>query len=348
MSSAGSTGLPDWQRAGDEPRPRALIRVEPEDFRVTEILNIDFDGQGEHDWLWIEKRLTNTEWLARQLSRFAGVVAKDVGFAGQKDRHAVTRQWFSVRRTSGAGYDWSTLDLPGVTILEIARHSRKLRRGAHRGNRFDLVLRDVAGDAEAGLQRIRNEGLPNYFGEQRFGHRGGNIEMARSLFGGRRLRRDKRSLAVSAARSLLFNDILAARVSDKTWNTLLPGDHAVLDGTHSHFEVLELDETLAQRCRDFDLHPSAPLWGKGAATVTAPAAERRVAALHADLAAGLEKLAVVARRALRVRAASLQWERQSDVLRLGFELPSGAFATAVLREVFDYEDSAVRISSVVA
>ncbi len=338
--------LPQWRRAGAEPLCAARIRVQPEDFCVDEILQIEFDGQGEHDWLWIEKRATNTEWLARQLSRFAGVVAKDVGYAGLKDRNAVTRQWFSVRRTSGAGYDWSALQLPDVRILDIVRHSRKLRRGAHRGNRFELVLRDLAGDPLPGLQRIKSQGLPNYFGEQRFGHAGGNIEMARSLFGGRRLRRDKRSIALSAARSLLFNDILAARIEEGTWNTLLPGDYANLAGTQSHFRVTELDSVLAQRCVDFDLHPCGPLWGRGAGDAASPEVERRIAAQHSGLCAGLEKMTDVARRALRIGVADLSWTQNADTLHLQFDLSSGSFATAVLREVFDYQDAALLSRSV--
>lgn len=342
-----SGGLPAWRRAGAEPLCAAQLRLLPEDFRVTEILDIELDGQGEHDWLWIEKRETNTEWLARQLSRYSGVVARDVGFAGQKDRHAVTCQWFSVRRVSGAGYDWSAFALPGVRIVKVARHSRKLRRGAHRGNHFVLTLKSLQGDPAPGLQRIHAEGVPNYFGEQRFGHHGSNVAMAHSLFGGRRLRRDKRSIAISAARSLIFNDILDARVADGSWNQLLPGDYALLDGTRSHFLVEQPDDTLAVRCRDFDLHPSAPLWGKGAISDTAPAIENTVAARHADLSAGLEKSAEVARRALRVGVGDLGWEQSGDTLRMEFSLPAGAFATAVLREVFAYEDCATRAASVV-
>lgn len=338
-------GLPQWPRAGVEPLCPAVIRMEPKDFLVSEILDIEFDGEGEHDWLWIEKEATNTEWLARQLARFTGVVARDVGYAGMKDRNAITRQWFSVRRVSGAGYDWSAFELPGVRVLEIVRHSRKLRRGAHRGNRFELTLKDVQGDAVPALQRIVTQGMPNYFGEQRFGRDGSNIELARALFAGRRLRRDKRSIALSAARSLLFNEILAARINDGSWNSLLPGDYANLAGTGSHFRVEQVDETLARRCRDFDLHPCGPLWGRGAGDAAAPQIERDVAAHYPELSSGLEKMTDVSRRALRVAVADLQWTQESSTVRLQFGLPSGAFATAVLREVFAYSDATVAVRS---
>ncbi|MBT8097340.1 MAG: tRNA pseudouridine(13) synthase TruD [Woeseia sp.] len=330
--------MPNWRRAGGAPVCQAKIRLAPEDFQVTEIIDIELDGLGEHDWLWVRKTNTNSEWLARQLARFAGIETRDVGFAGHKDRHAVTHQWYSVRRKTGAGYDWDVLHLPGVEVLKVARHSRKLRRGAHCGNRFDLLLRELQGDPQDALQRISGDGVPNYFGEQRFGRAGANISLARSLFGGRRLRRDKRSLALSAARSLIFNDVLAARVSDGTWNQLLPGDYAVLEGSRSHFKVESVDAALTRRCEDFDLHPSGPLWGKGAGMPDSLLIERTVARTHAELATGLEKFTEVARRALRLKVVGLEWALERDNLRMGFDLPSGAFATAVLREIADYKD----------
>ena len=160
--------LPDWARAhasvpldGRAPLIAATIRDKPEDFDVTEELDFEFSGDGEHDYLFVEKTNTNTEWLARQLAKFAEVAAKDVGYSGLKDRHAVTRQWFSVPRWNQP--DWSTFELGDVRILDQQRNLRKLRRGAHRRNRFRIVLRGAKKGSDTFQERlhlIKEEGVP--------------------------------------------------------------------------------------------------------------------------------------------------------------------------------------------
>ncbi len=304
------------------------------------MLDVEPSGDGEHDWLWLEKRAANTAWVARQLARIAGVPARDAGFAGMKDRHAVTRQWFSVRRPRGGNVDWRAADIPGVTVLDVRRHARKLKRGAHRGNRFDLLLRDLVGDPCPALARIAVQGVPNYFGEQRFGRGASNLGLIDELLAGRRLRREQRSIALSAARALLFNAVLDRRVETACWDRLLPGDLAILDGSSSHFSVSEVDAELARRCRDFDLHPSGPLWGRGEELSQRAAPEREALAAHADMAAGLERLCDAARRPLRLRVAELGFEHDGATLRVSFVLAAGGFATAVLREVVAYVDAA--------
>ena len=184
--------LPEWARAYGPPLVAATIRGEPADFVVTEILNLDFSGDGEHDWLWIEKTGANTAWVGEQLAKHAGVHPRDVGFSGLKDRHAVTRQWYSVRRPTGAGSNWGALDIDGVRVLEQHRHQRKLKRGAHRANRFRIALRggEVAAHSEqlvARLELIAAQGAPNYFGEQRFGRDGGNIAVGEAVLARRAL-----------------------------------------------------------------------------------------------------------------------------------------------------------------
>lgn len=330
-----ATGLPEWRRAGGTPAVTALVRASPEDFRVDEIIDFELDGGGEHDWLRIEKRGVNTAWLARRLAGFAGVPARDVGFAGMKDRHAVTRQWFSIRRPGGAKADWSAFREPGVRVLEIARHARKLKRGAHRGNAFELTLRELDGDAESRLAAIAARGVPNYFGEQRFGHAGGNLDLAASLFAGRRLPRERRALALSAARGFLFNEILAARVLAGTWDRLEAGDVAVLDGTGSVFDVTEPDAALERRAAELDVHPSGALWGRADDAAGSRILPSELAAVdaHATLTAGLERLARAGRRALRLKVADFEWTAERGVLLLRFRLTRGGFATAVLREV---------------
>lgn len=333
--------LPDWRRAHGGPVVAGRARSHADDFQVTEILGFDLSNDGEHDFLLIEKSNANTLWVARGLARQAGVPVRDVGYAGLKDRHARTIQWFSVRRATGAGTDWDSLDLPGVRVLQIGRNQRKLRPGAHTGNEFRIALRDVRGIDDrvaALLQNCRDLGVPNYFGEQRFGREFGNIALARAFFAGKRMKRDERSLAISAARSLLFNEMLERRVRAGSWNALLPGDVASLDGSGSVFAVDEPDDVLVRRCREFDIHPSAALWGKGepGSRFAVAELEKSVAAEHPDLAAGLEHHAEQSRRALRLRPGNFRWMLERDVLWLEFFLTSGGYATAVLREIADY------------
>jgi tRNA pseudouridine13 synthase len=334
----GGLALPDWRRAHGGPLLRAQLRSRPVDFQVEEKLGFELSGDGEHDCLWIEKTNANTAWVARGLARTAGVAIRDVGYAGLKDRAALTRQWFSVRRPSGAGTDWTALNLPGVQLLAVTRNLRKLRRGAHSGNGFRIALRGV-NRIDAALQelleRCRDLGVPNYFGTQRFGRDGGNIGLARAFFGGRRLRREERSMALSAARSLLFNRMLECRIAEGTWNVIQTGELVSLDGSGSLFAIEAPDQALLDRCRDLDVHPSAALWGRGDPGSRGSIAllEESVAREFPDLAAGLEKHADQARRALRLAVRDFRWSLDGDVLWLEFYLARGGFATAVLREV---------------
>ena len=295
----------------------AEIRSTPSDFQVTESLDIDFSDDGEHDWLWLEKTGANTTWVADQLARHAGVSSRDVGYAGLKDRHAVTRQWFSVRRLTGEGTDWDTIDIEGVTILERRRHQRKLKRGAHRNNVFRIALRgdDIETHRDELIERLRvisEQGVPNYFGEQRFGREGNNIALGEAVLAGRRVSRNKRSIGLSAVRSLQFNNELSARVDAGTWNQLLPGDTANLDGSGSVFDVDEPTDELTQRCTELDIHPCGVL----------PALE----------AAGVK----AASRPLRMRVDQLAWDFSAGALWIEFRLGKGSFATSVLRELVRY------------
>ena len=135
--------IPDWSRAFGKPLFQGLIKQAASDFEVTEVPGFSCSGDGEHDYLWIEKSGANTAWVARALARHAKITARDVGFAGMKDRHAVTRQWFSVRRPAG-GTDWESFAAEGVQLLDSDRHSRKLKRGAHRGKRSSAAHRGTA------------------------------------------------------------------------------------------------------------------------------------------------------------------------------------------------------------
>ena len=317
--------LPDWARAFGAPLFAATIRATPQDFQVTEELGFEFTGDGEHDYLWIEKTGTNTEWLARQLARFADVPAKDVGYAGLKDRHAVTRQWFSVPRWHSP--DWSALEVEGVKVLDVQRHNKKLRRGAHKANRFQIVLRGAGLHAHAEavqkrVQVIREQGVPNYFGKQRFGRDGNNVSLADAWASGKRLPRHKRSLAISTARSYMFNNYLDTRVRAGTWNTILPGDKANLDGTGSIFDVDDVDEEIERRCSEMDIHPTGELAGDGSTGSN----DAWIAAL------GIARVEP-GKRSLRLNVATLSGSIHQDAVELSFSLGRGAFATSVLREL---------------
>ena len=341
MTVSGPLTLQDWLRAHGEPVFHGVIRQSCSDFEVSERLGFEPSGSGEHDFLRIEKTDANTAWVARRLARHAGIPPGDVGVAGMKDRRAVARQWFSVRRTSATGTDWDGFAAPGVRILEVCRHDRKLRRGAHRSNRFRITVRArgiPAAALEERLATIRTKGVPSYFGEQRFGRDGGNLVMARRLFRGERLPRGRRGIALSAARALVFNHVLQRRVGDGTWDRVLPGETACLEGSNSLFTVSDVDDELRRRCRALDVHPGGPLWGRGAPSSTGIVRELElaIAGRDGDLAAGLDRCTEESRRALRLVEHDLAWEVRTASVRLEFELRAGGFATAVLRELTRY------------
>jgi len=341
--------LPDWARAyvsipldgasvppdgASIPLVEAIIRSTPSDFDVTEELGYAFDGEGEHDYLFVEKVSTNTEWLSRQLADFAGVPSKDAGYSGLKDRNAVTRQWFSVPRWNSP--DWTSASIEGAKILDVQRHSKKLRRGAHKANHFRIVLRPNKTGSEPfllvsqkgsdpfweRLRRVGEEGVPNYYGEQRFGREGANIQLADSWAAGKRLPRHKRSIAISSARSFLFNEYLHKRVLGGTWNRILPGDLANLDGTGSVFGVDDVDDDIKRRCDEMDLHPAAELAGDGSNCS------------HDAWQRAFDKGRVKpGSRSLRLNVRDLRAEVGPEQVELIFTLGRGAFATSVLREL---------------
>jgi len=337
-----TAGLP---RALGEPLARLSTRVREDDFTVEESLGFALDGEGGHLWLYVEKRGWNTDAAARRLARAAGIPARDVGFSGMKDRWSVSRQWFSIP-VPAAGSDAAVqeFECDSLRVLQQARHGRKLRRGSHRANRFRVRLRGEAPSRDAlegRMRTIARLGVPNYFEAQRFGRRGDNVIAARAMLAGQRVDRRRRSLYLSAARAFLFNAVLAARVEDGSWQRILPGEAVNLDGSRSIF-VADDPASLRERLARHDIHPSAPLWGRGDALARdqALALERRAVAPFQDLTEGLERFGIDrARRALRLPVRDLVWRRQDAWLELEFTLPRGAFATAVMREVVEARDA---------
>lgn len=346
------TTLPlPWQ----PPILHADFKSTPNDFIVTEILDIEHSGNGEHLWLHITKINLNTTYVVKLLANWAGVPMRDVGYSGLKDRHAITHQWFSIRlptkaipKTSLESFAKAYLNDDESFILNhLIWHSRKLNRGTHKYNHFAIRLRHLNGDIntiDETLERIKSGGVPNYFGEQRFGIDGKNLDKAHSFFESQLMSdqpyrphkkfAEKDGLMISAARSALFNAMLGKRVADGTWNQALLGDVFNLEGTGSIFQNMPTDD-VKTRIKQCDIHPTAPLIGIG---------DRRdcgsVRMLYDTLLnhhhnqtlyQGLIKIgAKLAYRPLRLMVYDLTWNRSGDDLYLEFRLPKGAFATVVI------------------
>jgi tRNA pseudouridine13 synthase len=323
-----------------EPVGSAVLREQPEDFRVEERMGVAPVGAGEHLWVEVRKVGWNTEDVAHWLARVAGVARRAVSFSGLKDRQAVTRQWFSLHLP---GRPDPHLDNPpeGIVILDCRRHERKLNRGTHAGNSFELKLRHWQGHEEALNQRlgvIRQRGVPNYFGAQRFGRGGDNAERARAWLEGRGEAPRKRAIRgiwLSALRAELFNRVLAERVRQGCWDSVLEGDVLQPDGSRGLFH--EPDEPhAAERVAAGRVHPTAPLPGAGgmAPSGACAALEERILAADQSITQRLSDQGVeAARRATRLPVTGLTLEFEQDGPRLWFALPAGAYATTVLTEL---------------
>ncbi|HWK52346.1 MAG TPA: tRNA pseudouridine(13) synthase TruD [Steroidobacter sp.] len=321
------------------PAGSARLRVLPEDFVVREWLGFDADGEGDHLLLKVRKRGANTMWVAKQLARIGKIHPRDVGFAGLKDRDAVAEQAFTVPGRSAVP-NWLGVTGDGFEVISAERTRRKLKRGALKGNDFEIVLREFSGDTallEQRLQTLATAGSPNYFGPQRFGHNGSNVSTAIAWFeGGPAPERMDRGFALSAARSVIFNAVLAERVNAGSWNQLLDGDVVNLNGSGSFFPAETIDDTLRDRCQRLDVHPTGPMWhGDSPLSKGAPAMlETETAQRYAVLAAGLSKARLEPeRRPLRVPVRELKWRIEGADVHLQFRLQRGSFATAVLHEL---------------
>jgi tRNA pseudouridine13 synthase len=319
MTDARYTTLPQWPDAYPASGASATLKLVNEDFVVTEMPLQLPSGEGEHLWLDIEKNGANTAFVAQRLAEAAGVQERDVGYAGLKDRYAVTRQWFSIYLPKGETPDLTRLEHPEFKVLGQSRHSKKLRPGDLLGNRFRIVLREVTGDrdaVEANLRAVAAHGVPNYFGAQRFGHDGGNVEQGRAMLAREvRVRNPKKKgIYLSAVRSFVFNEVLALRIRQGLWSQTLPGD--VMDESG---------------------RPTGPLWGRGRVITTdqAQALENGVAEQHAALCDGMEHAGLdQERRSLVASPADMSWEwLEADRLALAFSLPAGNYATSVLKEI---------------
>ncbi len=319
------------------------VKARPADFRVIEVMDVKPSGEGEHFWLDISKIGLSSERVAKSLARHSGVAYRDVGYSGMKDVNADTRQWFSVWMPKQLGFDWSDFEMNEVTVHSIHKHNRKLKRGTHKANEFRLKVVDLTGDIESLEERlsiIAGCGVPNYFGEQRFGYGANNLTKAQGLFDqGRKIKdRQLRSVVLSSARSFLFNEVLSLRVKNGTWNAFYDGEPASLNGTNSVFQTDgELDNE--QRLKSLDIHPTAPMWGRGHEKQTEHYSElaemeSEVMKEYEVFTQGLEKHGLdYQRRATRSVPNALQYRIEGDALELCFSLQKGQFATSVLREL---------------
>lgn len=339
-----TTLLPNWPYVYGSPFSTGVIRQYPEDFIVTENLVFTPSGNGEHVFLQIQKTSENTEFIARQLARFAGVRQRDIGYAGLKDRHAVTSQWFSIWLPGKANLPWEQFNSENVKVLQHLRHNKKLKRGVLSSNHFKITVRHWQGEHTktiTQLSAIKSSGIANYYGEQRFGHNGNNLNKALTMFQGAKVDRELRSIYLSAVRSFLFNQLLAQRVLAGTWNQALIGDVFMFDCSHSYFKTEQLDDDIIQRVAQQLIHPTALLWGVAKPTPMLTTMEQEVFERYPELVQGLIASGVeLSRRALRVNLPDLHWQFvEHDKLVLEFSLPAGCFATAVLREIIRCVDN---------
>jgi len=323
------------------PNSTASLRAEPEDFIVKEDLGYEPGGDGEHHYLYIRKRGENTDWVARQLANFAQVNPRDVAYAGKKDRHAVTEQWFSVHLPGKRKVlNWSMFGGDTIQVLKSSKHSRKIKLGNLRGNRFSIRLRGVSDpvDFEARLGRIKS-GVPNYFGEQRFGQEGNNLHSGLAMLRGElnERQRVKRGLYISAVRSQLFNLLLAQRIEASVLDSPMLGD-VLIEPFSQRCQLWDSEDgKQSEQLKQHEVVLSAPLWGKGELYTQAQAREfeQKVMRPFSDVCLQLEELGLrQERRAAVLLPIGLAAHKEADgqwVLEFG--LPSGCFATSVLREL---------------
>lgn len=354
--------------ARDLPNPyrpsiaHAIYKQCPADFIVNELLSMDFCENGEHLWLCLRKTNLNSQYVAKLLAKWADIPVKDVGFSGLKDRHAITTQFFSLRipKKISPSVDFaqflqqhSALNTDeNLEILAQHWHDKKLQRGTHKFNQFIITLKQVRGDKTAienQLELIKMHGVPNYFGEQRFGREENNLAQAVALFNkslplkaNRPKDKEKISLYLSSARSELFNAILAKRVRENSWQTPILGDVMNLAGSHSFFTPEIIDETITQRLASADIHLTGAMWGMGELQSFGDVAKLEQSVIDSNpdyqlFANGLAEFGLQQqRRALRLLPTDLTWQWLDDErLQLQFVLPAGSFATTILSCLMD-------------
>lgn len=324
----------------------ASLKSFTEDFIVEEVLGYEPEGQGEHIYLWVECRNQNTTFVARHLAKIAGVELKAVTYSGLKDRYAVTRQWFGIHLPGKAQFEPDQFSADGIQVLRLNRHSKKLRRGVHRSNQFEIRLRDIPADQLPALNSkiaaIFDAGVPNYFGPQRFGHNESNIAQAiQAVQSKRKLNREQRDRVYSTLRSFLFNDLLSERIKRGEWNRLIAGDFLMLAGRNSFFTPEHIDAELETRLKEKDVIIGGILPGKGSLPWSALALshyEQFLEAHSEEISFLIGKQVDWLPRPTVLYPEFSDLKTHDDGFTLCFSLPTGSFATTVLREVFELDD----------
>jgi tRNA pseudouridine13 synthase len=324
----------------DLPGVGGRIRVRDEDFEVEEVPSYEPCGTGDHLYLWIEKRGVAPEFFARRVAQQLGTHPGNVGTAGLKDRHAVTRQWVSVPKECEANV--AKLGGDGIRVLKTARHTNKLKPGHLRGNRFRILIRDANRDANVDtvLDRIRANGMPNFYGPQRFGRDGGTVELGLQCLAGKAPKRIRPFLfrfALSAVQSLLFNDYLSRRMRDNLFRTVLTGDVMAKWPVGGMFVAKDVPAEQA-RFDAKEIVTAGPMFGKKTYPAEGVAAEREADVLRDNGLSlgsfgGFGKLVMGTRRHNLVYLDDLASAWEPDGLRLSFTLPAGSYATVLLAEV---------------
>jgi len=325
------------------PKQTALLKAECEDFVVKEQLGYDMSGDGEFVAVKVRKTDCNTLFVGEQLAKFAGISARNMSYAGLKDRKAVTEQWFSLQMPGQPTPDFSQFSLEGVEILDVTRHQRKIRIGSLQGNHFEILLRNAeeTDELKERLDFLAKNGFPNYFTEQRFGRDGNNLTQALRWANGEIKVKDrhKRSFYLSAARSEIFNLIVSKRMELDLAQQILIGDVLQLNGSHSWF-VVDESEDLAQlqrRLAQQDVLLTAPLIGEE--EKSAVDFENEIFAQHQALFALMRQERMkAARRPILMQPQQFQWQFEPNGLRLQFDLPAGSYATALIRELVNVEN----------
>lgn len=325
------------------PKQTALLKAECADFVVKEQLGYDMSSDGEFVTVKVRKTDCNTLFVGEQLAKFAGISARNMSYAGLKDRKAVTEQWFSLQMPGQPTPDFSQFSLEGVEILEITRHQRKIRIGSLQGNHFEILLRNAeeTDELKVRLDFLAKNGFPNYFTEQRFGRDGNNLTLALRWANGEINVKDrnKRSFYLSAARSEIFNLIVSKRMELNLAQQILVGDVLQLNGSHSWFVVDESEDLaqLQQRLAQQDVLLTAPLIGEE--EKSAVDFENEIFAQHQALFALMRQERMkAARRPILMQPQQFQWQFEPNGLRLQFALPAGSYATALIRELINVEN----------
>ena len=322
-----------------KPQQAGRLKAEFADFIVREELGYPLAGEGEFVAVKVRKTNANTLFVGEQLAKFVGISAKNMSYAGLKDRHAVTEQWFCLHLAGKETPDFSAFECEGVEILEVTRHNRKIRTGALEGNYFELLLRDVVetDELKQRLNQLQAVGFPNYFTEQRFGRDGHNLTQAQRWASGEISVKDrkKRSFYLSAARSEVFNLVVSQRIADQQMQTILSGDYLQLAGSNSFFEVKEKDLVQSQqRLDENDVLLTAPLIGENSLEQKGNEREKAIVAQHENLISLMKKERMnTARRAMLCKPQDLRWQFEPEGLRITFFLNSGSYATGLVREL---------------